>query len=80
MLVYSFDKKSVVDASLLQVQRNLGGGKEAKYIISASRDALGETVVMAQFADEKTAVDALERAFRAFEEGAVSYRFGSGVM
>lgn len=76
MLIYSSDKKSVVEASMLQVQRNIGGGKDGKYMIIACSDRMGTAVVIAAtFPDEKTAVDALEKAFGAFSEGASSYRF-----
>lgn len=74
MLIYSQDKKSVVDARLLQVQRNIGGGKDAKYAVVAFGESTGQ-VIAAQFADEKTALDVLEKAFQAFESGAASYRF-----
>lgn len=76
MLIYSNDKKSVVEASMLQVQRNIGGGKDGKYMIIDCSDRMGTAVVIAAtFPDEKTAVDALEKAFRAFSEGALSYCF-----
>ena len=74
MLVYSQDRKNVVDARLLQVQRILGGGKDAKYAIMAFGESTGQ-VIAAQFADEKTALDALEKVFQAFEGGASCYRF-----
>lgn len=75
MLIFSQDRKSVLDASTLQIQRNLGGGKEAKYCIAAYRIGLGETTVAAVFPDEKTAVDALEKVYTAFADGAKAYRF-----
>lgn len=74
MLVFSQDKKSLIEAKSLQVQRNLGGGKDAKYMIIASPEGLGQ-VIMAVFADEKTALDALEKVYRAFAEGAASCCF-----
>lgn len=74
MLIYSQDRKNIVDATLLQVSRNIGGGKDAKYAIIACGESTGQ-VIAAQFADEKTALDVLEKVFQAFESGAVSYRF-----
>ncbi len=74
MLIYSSNKKSVIEARLLQVQRNIGGGKDGKYMIIAYPEGMG-TVIAATFADEKTAVDALEKAFKAFADGASSYCF-----
>lgn len=74
MLIFSQDKKALIKASSLQVQRNLGGGKDAKYMIIASPEGLGQ-VIVAAFADEKTAIDTLEKVYRAFAEGAASYSF-----
>lgn len=73
MLIYSQDKKNVVDARLLEVQRIIGG-KDAKYAIVAFGESINQ-VIAAKFADEKTATDALEKAFQAFELGAKTYRF-----
>lgn len=75
MWIMSYDGKSVVKAGLLQVQRILGGKKDAKYAVCACRDTIGEATIVAQFADEKTAIDALEKAYRAIGEGARTYRF-----
>lgn len=74
MLIYSQDRKSVIDARLLQVQRIIGGKKDAKYVILAFGESTGE-IIASQFVDEKTALDALEKAFQAFEGGAKTYRF-----
>ncbi|MDE7398675.1 MAG: hypothetical protein K2N06_04015 [Oscillospiraceae bacterium] len=74
MLIYSQDKRNVADANLLQVQRIIGGKKDAKYAIMAFGESTGQ-VIVAQFSDEKTATDALEKAFQAFELGAKTYRF-----
>lgn len=75
MLIYAQDRKSVIDASTLQVQRNLGGGKDAKFSIFASSEGLGQCVLAASFPDEKTAVDALEKVYTAFADGAKAYKF-----
>ncbi|MDE7362116.1 MAG: hypothetical protein K2N38_09310 [Oscillospiraceae bacterium] len=75
MLIYSRDRKSVIDAKVLQVTRNLGGGKDCKYIISAEGMGGLSAAVAAQSPDEKTAIDALEKAYTAFAEGANAYKF-----
>ena len=75
MLIYSLDRKCVIDAKVLQVTRNLGGGKDGKYVISALGIGGMNTAVVAQFSDEKTAIDALEKAYTAFAEGAKAYKF-----
>lgn len=74
MLIFSQDKKNVINANLFQIQRTIGGSKDAKYAIMAFGESTGE-VIAAQFADEKTAADSLEKAFQAFESGAKTYRF-----
>lgn len=73
MLVYSQDRKSVLDADTIQVQKNISG-KEAKYIISASAGARG-AVVMGQYIEEQDAVEALEKVYEAFAGGAAAYKF-----
>lgn len=75
MLVYSYDKKTVIEASCLRVDKNLSGKKDSKYIISGWRNALGEVVVCAQYATEEEAINGLENAFRAFADGASYYIF-----
>lgn len=74
MLIYSQDRKSVVKARALLVQRNLGGGKDGKYMILACPEGIGQAIA-AVFPDEKTAVDALEKAYQAFADGAKAYKF-----
>lgn len=75
MLIFTQDKKSIVKARTLQIQRNIGGGKDGKYMISACPEGVGAVVIAAAFPDEKTALDVLEKAFRAFAGGASSYSF-----
>lgn len=75
MLIYSMDRKCIVDAKTLRVTRNIGGGKEAKYVISAEDTGELASAIAAQFPDEKTAIDALEKAFAAFADGARAYKF-----
>lgn len=77
MLVFSEGHRGIVDAKALLVER-VYGDKNGKYAIMARGEGLGEisgAVIMAQFPDEKTAIDALERAFQAFEDGEKCYRF-----
>lgn len=74
MLIYSKDRKSIVNANLIQVQRNLGGGKSEKYLISAVGESTG-AVILSCYPEEKLAVDALEKIYNAFADGAASYKF-----
>lgn len=73
MLVYSQDRKSVLDADTIQIQKNISG-KEAKYIISASAGARG-AIVMGQYLEEEDATHELEKVFDAFSGGAAAYKF-----
>lgn len=73
MIIFSQDRKTVMDCVLLTVTRSFGGGKDAKYAIQGSAGDSGETV-MAVYPEEKNAVDALEKVYEAFAEGASSYK------
>ncbi len=75
MLVYSHDKKTIIEASCLMVQKNIVGGKGGKYIIGGWRNALGDVVVCEQYPDEQSAIEALEKVFKAFADGASYYTF-----
>ena len=74
MLIMAYDKKRVIKAKTLYVTKNFTGKKDEKWAIVAETEGLAAEVV-GVFPDEKTAVDALERAFGTFSDGAVSYRF-----
>ncbi len=75
MLIFSQDRKKVVDCVTVYVTRNFVGGKDGKYVIVGSggfgtvRDG-----ILAAYPDEKTAMDELEKVFAAFEGGAGAYR------
>ena len=75
MLIFSQDRKSLAKTRLLQVQRNIGGGKEGKFMILACAEGLGGQVIAGTYPDEKTATDALEKAYQAFADGAKTYKF-----
>ena len=74
MWILSRDRKRAVNANDLMVTRNFIGGKDEKYAIVATVHG-GSEVILATFPDEKTAVDALERAFSAIDEGVHTYKF-----
>ena len=75
MLIISYDRKKIIKASALFVSKNYGGKKEEKWAIVAESKGGLQAVVAATFADEKSAADALEKAFSAFAEGAAAYKF-----
>ena len=74
MLIYSHDGKTIIKAKSLTIQKKLAGKKDEKFAITAwSGEISGVSVAL--FPDEKTALDALEKVFAAFEGGAKTYRF-----
>lgn len=75
MLIYAQDRKNVVDARLFAVQRNIGGGKDGKYMIIAWAEGMSGQVIAGAYPDEKTAMDALEKVYAAFADGAKAYKF-----
>lgn len=78
MLVFSQDRKRVMDCVSLAITRNFGGKKDGKYAIIGTAGfgtELDANSIMALFPDEKTAMDELEKVFTAFAEGASSYKF-----
>lgn len=72
MLIFSQDRKKILDCVSVSVTRNFGGGKDAKFSLVGS-SGIG-TALLASYPDEKTALDELEKIFAAFEGGAKSYR------
>lgn len=78
MLIFSQDRKRIMDCVSLEITKNFGGKKDEKYAIVGAA-GLGSDVgfnnIMALFPDEKTAMDELEKVFAAFAEGASSYKF-----
>lgn len=75
MYILSSDGKTLIKTEKLSVQKNFGGKREQKYAIVAEGKTDLIATVAAVFSDEKFAVDALEKAFRAFADGAKFYRF-----
>ncbi|MGN1339895.1 MAG: hypothetical protein ACI4WS_06350 [Oscillospiraceae bacterium] len=78
MLVFSQDRKRVMECTTLRVSRNIGAKKDEKYSITGSgvfNDSLDNCYTLALFPDEKTAMDELEKVYNAFAEGATSYKF-----
>lgn len=77
MLIFSQDRKKILDCVSVSVTRNFGGGKDAKFSLVGSSGigtALEGSGLLASYPDEKTALDELEKIFAAFEGGAKSYR------
>lgn len=75
MLIYSLDRKKIIKARSLSVEKNMTTKKEEKYAIVAENIAGLSAVIAALYPDEKTATDALEKAYQAFAGGAKAYKF-----
>ncbi|MGN0687954.1 MAG: hypothetical protein ACI4KA_07615 [Oscillospiraceae bacterium] len=73
MLIMSQDKKHLIDSSLIEVTRNIGGGKDAKYALTASSTAGFGAVMLGTYAEEKNAIDELDRIFSAMLAGEKAY-------
>ena len=73
MIIFSQDRKSVIDCKIVEVTRNLGGGKESKYVLTASASGFG-VVTVGSYPEEKSAMDELEKIYAAFEAGAKIYK------
>ncbi len=72
MIIFSQDKKRMVDCKKVVVERNIGGGKDAKYVLIAYLSDLGGDIV-GSYPEEKNALDELEKIYAAFEAGAKTY-------
>lgn len=78
MLIFSNDRKRVMECTTLGITRNIGAKKEEKYAITGTTGFSGSlegSYTLAFFPDEKSAMDELEKAYNAFAEGAASYKF-----
>ena len=62
MLIFSRDRKKMIDCVSVQITRNFGGGKDGKFGLIAYGGGLGSMSygVIASFSDEKTAMDELK--------------------
>lgn len=73
MMIMSKNGKMIIKINSVQVEKNIGGPKDGKYILSAN-GGFGSGGILAQYADEKTALDELEKIYAAMSEGAKTYR------
>lgn len=74
MLIFSMDRKTIADCKALKVTRNLGKKDEKFAIVGSISSEAFDTIVLALYPDEKTALLELERLFGAFEGGATAYK------
>ncbi len=72
MIIMSQDRKRLIDCAVVEVSRNLGGGKDAKYVITANSIGFGGFIV-GSYPEEKNAMDELEKIYAALASGAKTY-------
>ena len=73
MIIFSQDRNRLIDCKVIDITRNLGGGKDSKYVLTASTSAFNAGII-GSYPDEKSARDALEKIYDAFEKGATTYK------
>lgn len=73
MIIMTQDRKHIIDCTHIEVTRNLGGGKSGKYAITASTMGFAGIVMLGTYAEEKNAMDELERIYMAFSNGEKCY-------
>ena len=72
-MVLSQDRKLILKGKSFMVERNLGGGKEKKFvIIGLAKDGMSSRI-LAYYTEEKTAVDELRKLFEAMQAGEKTY-------
>ncbi len=73
MLIMAQDKKRIIDCKIVEVTRNIGGSKEAKFVLTASTSGFG-AIIIGSYPDEESAMAELEKIYAAFEAGAKVYK------
>ncbi len=74
MIIFAQDKKSISDCLRVSVERNLGGGKEAKYTLVGMTHGTGVMAYnLANFPDEESAMAELQKIYTALAAGDKAY-------
>ncbi len=74
MIILTQDKKKLIDCSQVSVEKNFGGKKEAKFVITGiprNLELMG--FELGRFVDEESAMAELQDIYKAFEEGKNAY-------
>ena len=75
MTVLSQDRKIIFSGKNFSAEKNLGGGKDKKYVIIGYTKGNMSSRVRAYYKEEKEAVDELSKLFDAIESGRDTYSF-----
>ena len=74
MIIFSQDRRTLVDAHMVTINKNIGGKKDEKYYLIAWAAGIKLDIpTIGKYADEKSAMDELEKIYAAFEAGAKTY-------
>ena len=75
MIIFAQDKKNLVDCVRVSIEKNIGGKKNEKYLLIGWNSMASSLPppTLGAYADEKTAMDELEKIYAAFESGAKTY-------
>ena len=75
MIIFAQDRKTLIDTNMVTINKNIGGKKDEKYYLVGwgHTPSAMTTPTLGKYADEKSAMDELEKIYAAFESGAKTY-------
>lgn len=74
MIIFSQDRKTLVDTNMVTVNKNIGGKKDEKYcLVGWATGVRLDVPTLGAYPDEKSAIDELEKICAAFTDGAKTY-------
>ena len=75
MIIFAQDRKTLVDATMVTINKNIGGKKDEKYFLIAWSTGIKLDVpTVGKYPDEESAMAELEKIYSAFEAGAKTYK------
>lgn len=76
MLIFSYDKKNLIDCARISIEKNLGGKKDEKYFLVGWGLGIANlaTPTLGKYPDMESAQAELERIYAAFANGADAYQ------
>ena len=75
MLIFSYDKKNLMDCVRVSIEKNIGGKKDEKFLLIGWGYTVAalSTPTLGKYPDEESAKAELERIYEAFANGATAY-------
>lgn len=76
MIIFTQDKKGIVDCARISIEKNLGGKKDEKFLLIGWVSAISNltTPTLGKYSDEDSAKAELEKIYEAFANGANAYQ------